>query len=65
MVETNSTLSAPAAVKNVTPAAAPVLTKTEETVVEKAANDDEIKNVVAEETKEVAETPSTTTENHQ
>lgn len=50
--------------KNVTPAA-PVLTKTEETVVEKAANDDEIKNVVAEETKEATESPATTTENHQ
>lgn len=64
MVEQNANQSTLAAVKNVTPAA-PVLTKTEETVVEKAANDDEIKNVVAEETKEATESPATTTENHQ
>ena len=64
VVEQNSNLSTPAAVKNVAPVAS-VLTKTEETVVEKAANDDEIKNVVAEETKEATESPATTTENHQ
>lgn len=64
VVEQNSNLSTPAAVKNVAPVAS-VLTKSEETVVEKAANDDEIKNVVAEETKEATESPATTTENHQ
>ena len=64
VVEQNSNLSTPAAVKNVAPVAS-VLTKTEETVVEKAANDDEIKNVVSEETKETTESPATTTENHQ
>ena len=64
VVEQNSNLSTPAAVKNVAPVAS-VLTKTEETVVEKAANDDEIKNVVAEKTKEATESPAPTTENHQ
>uniref|UniRef100_UPI00402ACEE6 hypothetical protein n=1 Tax=Succinivibrio sp. TaxID=2053619 RepID=UPI00402ACEE6 len=64
VVEQNANQSTLAAVKYVTPAA-PVLTKREETVVDKAAYDDDIKKVVAEETKEASVSPATTTENLQ
>ena len=54
----------PAPVKSTT-AQAPVLTKTEETAVEKAANDDEIKKVAVEENKAPSENAVPTTENQQ